>query len=88
MIQELEQQLKDRPVLWAFLKPLLECLVVADLVEERKVGEDKMLHAYRDWRNRLVLFDDVDINTMIEREVDGQKMESQSLIILEITELI
>ena len=33
MIKKLEQQLKDRPVLWAFLKPLLECLAVPDLVE-------------------------------------------------------
>lgn len=33
MIKELEQQLKERPVLWAFLKPLLEYLTIPDLVE-------------------------------------------------------
>mgnify|MGYP006282844847 CR=1 FL=1 len=33
MIQELEQQLKDRPVLWAFLQPLLEYLKLPNLVE-------------------------------------------------------
>src|SRR5690606_5136205 len=27
------------------------------------VAEDPMIHACRDWRGRLVLFDDVDINT-------------------------
>ena len=33
MIEELEQQLKDRPVLLAFLKPLLEFLTLPNLVE-------------------------------------------------------
>lgn len=33
LIQELEQQLKDRPVLWAFLQPLLEFLTLPNLVE-------------------------------------------------------
>ncbi|MGB2894681.1 MAG: 2-oxo acid dehydrogenase subunit E2 [Anaerolineales bacterium] len=31
------------------------------------------LHAYRDWRNQLVIFDDVDVNTLFEVEVDGKK---------------
>ncbi len=30
----------------------------------RAVDEYKMTHAYRDWRNRLILFDDVDVNTI------------------------
>ena len=33
MIEELEQQLKERPILWAFLKPLLEFLTIPNLVE-------------------------------------------------------
>ena len=32
-----------------------------------------MIHALRDWRGRLVLFDDVDINTIVEVEVEGHR---------------
>lgn len=35
------------------------------------IDQQKMAHAYRDWRNRLVLFDEVDVVTMIEAEVGG-----------------
>src|SRR6516165_4517312 len=34
----------------------------------RGIDEDRLLHAYRDWRGRLVLFDDVDVVTLIESE--------------------
>ena len=34
------------------------------------VDANKSVHAYRDWRNRLILFDDVDVVVMIEAEVD------------------
>jgi pyruvate/2-oxoglutarate dehydrogenase complex dihydrolipoamide acyltransferase (E2) component len=37
------------------------------------VDNNKYLHAYRDWLGRLVLFDDVDIATMIEIEKEGKK---------------
>jgi pyruvate/2-oxoglutarate dehydrogenase complex dihydrolipoamide acyltransferase (E2) component len=37
------------------------------------VAEDRMVHAYRDWRNRLILFEDVDINTIIEVELEGRR---------------
>jgi pyruvate/2-oxoglutarate dehydrogenase complex dihydrolipoamide acyltransferase (E2) component len=37
----------------------------------RAIAADKRLHAYRDWRGRLVLFDDVDVVTLIESEVDA-----------------
>jgi pyruvate/2-oxoglutarate dehydrogenase complex dihydrolipoamide acyltransferase (E2) component len=30
------------------------------------VAGDRSVHAYRDWRNRLVMFDDVDISIMVE----------------------
>lgn len=46
----------------------------------RAVDENKLMHAYRDWRNRLILFDDVDVNTMIERDVDGQKIGTPHII--------
>lgn len=39
----------------------------------KAVETNKHLHAYRDWRNRLVIFDDVNVNTMIEVEMDGKK---------------
>jgi hypothetical protein len=32
------------------------------------------MHAYRDWRNRLVVFDEVDVNTIVEIELDGRKL--------------
>ena len=34
----------------------------------RAVDEDRLLHGYRR-RNRVILFDDVDVNTQIEAEV-------------------
>jgi pyruvate/2-oxoglutarate dehydrogenase complex dihydrolipoamide acyltransferase (E2) component len=37
----------------------------------RAVDRHKPVHAYRDWRNRLVIFDDVDVVTMIEAERGG-----------------
>ena len=43
--------------------------VVASLA--RAVDGDRRLHAYRDWRGRLVLFDEVDVVTLVESEVDG-----------------
>ena len=35
------------------------------------IDQDKRAHAYRDWRNRLILFEEVDVVTMIEAERDG-----------------
>lgn len=32
---------------------------------------DRRVQAYRDWRNRLIVFDDVDVVTLIETERDG-----------------
>jgi pyruvate/2-oxoglutarate dehydrogenase complex dihydrolipoamide acyltransferase (E2) component len=34
---------------------------------------DKQMHAYRSWRNQLVIFDEVDVNMLFEVEVDGKK---------------
>jgi pyruvate/2-oxoglutarate dehydrogenase complex dihydrolipoamide acyltransferase (E2) component len=36
----------------------------------RAIDANKYLHAYRDWRNRLILFDEVDVVTIIESEVN------------------
>jgi pyruvate/2-oxoglutarate dehydrogenase complex dihydrolipoamide acyltransferase (E2) component len=35
------------------------------------VNADKRMHAYREGRNRLVLFDDVDVAVLVERTVEG-----------------
>lgn len=35
---------------------------------------NRHMHAYRDWRGRLVIFDEVDVNTLFEVEVDGRKL--------------
>jgi pyruvate/2-oxoglutarate dehydrogenase complex dihydrolipoamide acyltransferase (E2) component len=45
----------------------------------RAVDEDRVLHAYRR-RNRLILFDEVDVNVQIEVELDGQKIVKSLLI--------
>ena len=45
----------------------------------RAVDEDKILHAYRRG-NRLVLFDDVDVNTQLEADAAGQRIV-QSLLV-------
>jgi pyruvate/2-oxoglutarate dehydrogenase complex dihydrolipoamide acyltransferase (E2) component len=39
----------------------------------KAVDADKSVHALLDWRGRLVIFDEVDISILIEREVDGKK---------------
>jgi pyruvate/2-oxoglutarate dehydrogenase complex dihydrolipoamide acyltransferase (E2) component len=47
----------------SFTAFLIACLAHA-------IDENKHVHAYRNWRNQLVLFDEVDVSTMIETEVD------------------
>jgi len=46
----------------------------------RAVDEDKHLHAYRDWRNRLILFDDVDVSFGVEQTGQGQPVVLQGVI--------
>ncbi len=36
----------------------------------RAIDADRRLHAYRDWRNRLIVFDDVDVSSIIEVEAE------------------
>lgn len=40
----------------------------------RAIEANKRMHAYRNWRNQLVLFDEVDVTTMFEIEVEGKKL--------------
>jgi pyruvate/2-oxoglutarate dehydrogenase complex dihydrolipoamide acyltransferase (E2) component len=37
------------------------------------VEMNKRVHAYLNWRHQLVLFDDVDINIQVERDLQGKK---------------
>lgn len=37
------------------------------------VNIDRSVHAYRNWRNQLVIFDDVDVLITIETEIEGRK---------------
>lgn len=37
------------------------------------LDKNKALHAYRDWRNRLLLYDEVDAALMIEIDMEGRK---------------
>ncbi len=37
------------------------------------IDADKQMHAYRNWRNQLIMFDKVDVNMLFEVEVDGKK---------------
>src|SRR6266700_6303432 len=50
----------------SFTAFIIACLAKA-------VDENKSVQAYRKGRNQLILFEDVDVNTQIEREMDGQK---------------
>ena len=38
------------------------------------INQHKELHAYRNWRGQLVIFEDVNIVTMIEVSMDGRKV--------------
>ncbi|RPI57838.1 MAG: hypothetical protein EHM56_03180, partial [Chloroflexi bacterium] len=46
----------------------------------RAVAENRSVNAYRLGRKRLVVFQDVDVNTMVEREVDGHRMGTPNII--------
>ena len=39
----------------------------------KAIEEHPHVHAYRDWRNRLVIFEDVNVTSMFEVEFDGKK---------------
>lgn len=40
----------------------------------KAVDMNRPMQAYRSWRNQLIIFEDVDVNTMFEVEVDGKKI--------------
>ena len=46
----------------------------------KAVDENKYMQAYRQGRNQLILFEDVDVNTQIERAMDGHKVVMPCII--------
>jgi pyruvate/2-oxoglutarate dehydrogenase complex dihydrolipoamide acyltransferase (E2) component len=57
----------------SFTGYLIHCLAKA-------IDRNRHMHAYRDWRNRLIIFDDVDVSTPIERHI-GEKKQVVPIII-------
>lgn len=51
----------------SFTAFLIHCLSEA-------IRQNPHLHAYRNWRNQLVIFEDININTMVEIDRDGKKI--------------
>lgn len=39
----------------------------------KAIDQNRYMHAYRNWRSQLYLFDDVDVNMLFEVEVEGKK---------------
>lgn len=46
----------------------------------RGVAENRQVQAYKNWRGQLVLFDEVDIGILVEREHDGRKFPVAHLV--------
>ncbi len=64
IIRDYEAQTGEKLSFTAFI---INCLAEA-------IQDNPHLHAYRDWRNRLVIFDDVHITAMVEIMVDGRNV--------------
>lgn len=52
------------------VKPSLTAFIIWCVA--RAIEKDRMVQAFLDWRNRLVIFDDVDVQTTVEALVDGE----------------
>ena len=39
----------------------------------KAIDSNRHMHAYRSWRNQLIIYDEVDVNTLFEVEVDGKR---------------
>ncbi|MDJ0702023.1 MAG: 2-oxo acid dehydrogenase subunit E2 [Leptolyngbyaceae cyanobacterium MO_188.B28] len=46
----------------------------------RAVDENKQMHAYRNWRNQLILFDQVDVSILIEIAFENRKFPFSHII--------
>jgi pyruvate/2-oxoglutarate dehydrogenase complex dihydrolipoamide acyltransferase (E2) component len=65
--QKLHAQKARTGATLSFTAFVIACLAKA-------IDENKMMHAYRDWRNRLILFNAVDVNTMVEVVLQGRNV--------------
>ncbi|ELY66434.1 2-oxo acid dehydrogenase subunit E2 [Natronococcus jeotgali] len=63
-IRELEERTGTK---YSFTAFLISCLA-------RAIDDHPCVQTYRDWRGRLVRFEDVDVNVLIEREIDGERI--------------
>ena len=63
-IQAIEDETGEQLSFTAFL---VHCLAAA-------VADHPHVQAYRDWRGRVHRFDDVDVNVLVERPVDGERV--------------
>ena len=61
-IRDREEQTGETLSFTAFL---VSCLA-------RALEDHPHIHAYRDWRGRIVRFDDVDVMVIVETEIDGE----------------
>src|SRR5574342_1099955 len=46
----------------------------------KAIDQNKRMHAYRDWRNRLIIFDEVDVNTMRSEEHTSELQSPPDLV--------
>lgn len=63
-IRTIEEETKTKLSFTAFI---VSCLATT-------VDEQPHIQRYRDWRGRIHEFDDVDVNVLIERETDGERI--------------
>jgi pyruvate/2-oxoglutarate dehydrogenase complex dihydrolipoamide acyltransferase (E2) component len=67
------RQLATRGGELSFTAFVIHCLA-------RAISEHEMLASYRDWRGRLIVFDEVDVNAIVERVVHGATLGSVLLV--------
>lgn len=58
---------------FSFTAFLIYCLA-------RAIDQHKAVHAYRNWRNQLVIFEDVDVETIVERQVRGEPLGTVHIV--------
>jgi len=72
-LQRLEQMKNNGPARASFTSWFIKCLADA-------VSEYPHVHAAKKGKRRLLVFDDVDISTLVEKDVDGKKVPLPVLI--------
>jgi pyruvate/2-oxoglutarate dehydrogenase complex dihydrolipoamide acyltransferase (E2) component len=70
LMRAYERQTGAKPSFTAFI---IKCLGGA-------IESNPHLHAYLNWRKQLVIYEDININTMIEVEMDGRKVPIPHII--------